>query len=411
MEAWDSYLRERFPGYLLPDAAHHRLSEQEASKFLESIAGRKNALPVLRAVSLLVPRIESLTVLTRDVLPSLVRKLPSRTETHERRWEGGFHGRLQIAQTQALHLAGQRASFVTRERVRSFDLPENLLVRALCVRLVEAVVFLREERVLPDKGWGPGLRDVEARLRHLLHATALREVSDAAVTSVHENAARFARAPEYHACATWWRDTWDGLDNPDPTVIARLVAEGALLPASEPTQFELAVLIRLTEALHIRLEEKEPGRWVLERALIISDRDDAFTLRRADGCAVRIYYNQAVLPEGPINAGTRHYLGIVGRMRPDVTVVFARDGVMTDALVIECKLSSDPSYVRSGYHEAMLYAAEYAPWLTGCPKSLLVASSTVVGSHREQDEVVAFAWEQWPSERLLSQLASRACWG
>jgi hypothetical protein len=408
MESWQSYLRERFPGYLLPDSASHSLSVEEARRFLEALTGRGNALQILRAVSLLAPRVAQLATLVQHTLPALARSLASRTVTQVHRWEGGFHGRLHIARTQALHLAGQRASFVTQSRERSFDLPENLLVRALCVRLREVLVFLRTEKVLPEDGWGPGLRSAEGLLRHLLSTTALRHVSDTEITSTHVNAAAAARSSAYHDCATWWQQAWSALDDDDATVVAQIVADGALLPIAPATQFELAVMIRLAERLHGTLEELEPRAWTVERALVLGSRDEALALRRTDGRVVRIFYNQSVLPEGAVDRGARHYLASSGRMRPDLTILIEQLGTCLDAVVIECKLSSDRSYVQAGYHEAVIYAAEYSTWLRGRPKSILVASSTIVGPHREEDEVVALSWDMWPSDLLLSQLARRA---
>ena len=59
------------------------------------------------------------------------------------------------------------------------------------------------------------------------------------------------------------------------------------------------------------------------------------------------------------------------------------------------KLSEDPSYRLAGLHEAHLYRAEYAEHLTGWPKVILVASGSLPGAVREQDEVVAVSWDQW----------------
>jgi len=100
---WEAYLRDRFPGYLLPDAAATSLSVDAAQRFLEAISGRPDQLDILRGVSTLMSRAAELEELTRITLPQLVRRLPARTVSDRREWNGGFHGRLSIPETQLLH--------------------------------------------------------------------------------------------------------------------------------------------------------------------------------------------------------------------------------------------------------------------------------------------------------------------
>lgn len=324
-----------------------------------------------------------------------------------RHWEGGFHGRLNLAQTSALHHAGRRTSFVTQSRTRTFDLPENRLVRATCARLLEVLQSLRVSEVFEHKGWAHDLRDCEGRLRHLLLATPLREVAASPVTTVEENAALLARDHAYRRCLDWWCAMRLTLDSDDPTQIARVLADGALLPLHESVQFELAVVIRLAEALAATIDERVDGPWRNERALVVSGRSELFAFVGADSRVLRIYYNQSVLSAGPIEASARHYLSATGRMRPDITLLFERDGQIADAVVIECKHSDKADYVLSGLHEAFIYRDEYAEHLRGCPKSMLVASSAVPGQFRVADDVAAASWEAWPPRDLVTNLLSR----
>jgi hypothetical protein len=404
---WHSYLRQRFPGYLLPQSAREYLSVEEAQRFLSALSDQRDGLRVLRAVSLLVPRVSELAELVGRDLPLLVRGLPARTDSVQRRWEGGFHGKLHLPHTMALHLEGRRTSFVTQSRIRSFDLAENLLVRATCERLLEVLRFLRTAGALPERGWGPGLRDCEGQLHHLLSTTALRDVTVAPVTMHEENAARQARGHAYQRCADWWRWMRTALDDNASSTIARIVAEGALLPTSEAVQFELAVVIRLAEALEGALRQRDGEAWRLERALVIPDRTDMFAFLGANGKALRLYYNQSVLGPGAVEHSSKHYLPGTGRLRPDITVVFERDGRQVDAVVIECKHSADPGYVLGGFHEAVLYRHEYAEVLRGRPKAILVASSHVPGAMRAEDDVVAAGWAEWPARVLVDNLLDR----
>jgi hypothetical protein len=405
---WDIYVRSRFPGYLLPESAAQSLSVEEARRFLEAVAGRPDQLDILRAVSVFSPRIASLQTFVRDAVADLVRNLPSRTARLRREWEGGFQGRLAVAETLDLHMAGRRTTFVTQSRRRSFDLPENVFLRAICERLLSLIVSLRAAKAMPDAGWGTGIRESEGILRRLLSSTALREVPSARATVADENAARAARHDAYRQAVTWASWLREALDDDDPRRIARVVSEGALLPLADSTRFELAVAIRFAEALHVALDAREPSRWRAERALVLPGRKDILAFVRDDGVTVRVFYNQAVLPAGAADLGGAHYLGNTGRLRPDVTVTISRGEERLGATVMECKLTENAGYILSGYHEAMLYRWEYAEHLLPWPKAILVASGSVQGSARASDDVIATTWKAWPSPAVITAIADFA---
>ncbi|HMI88552.1 MAG TPA: hypothetical protein VK550_30935 [Polyangiaceae bacterium] len=406
-EDWESYLRTRFPGYLLPESVATALSTTEARKFLESLSGRPDQLEILRAVALFAPRIEKLQRAVQGTFPELAKSLPARSATEMRLWEGGFQGRLDVQATQALHLVGRRTAFVTQSRRRVFDLPENLLLRAVCERLHRELMALRTAKALPDTGWAAAIRDCEGELRHLLEGTALRRVPVVATDFFHENAARQARSAGYHDAAEWASLLRDALDDDDPLRNAKIVAEGALLPLESSTRFEIAVALRLSEALEAALANDVHGSWVIERALILSGRKDMVSLAGRDGMTVRLFYNQSVLGPGAADRGGTHYLG-GGRLRPDITLTIEQAGRILDATVIECKHSSDPSYLLGGYHEAVLYRWEYTDNLTGWPKAILVSSGPPMGGRvRTEDDVVAVDWNAWPPEPVIDSICAR----
>jgi hypothetical protein len=407
--SWEEFLGEHFPGYLLPSSSAHAISVDAASRFLERITGRPDQLTLLRAVSTLAPRMAAVHELATVQLPDLVRRLPARTVTKLREWEGGFQGRLDVRGTLAHHLAGRSTRFVTRARERRFDLPETVLVRGVCERLLALLERLRKADVISSSGWGAVAHACEGALRHALAATVLRDVETEALTSFHEAAARAGRHPCYPLALGLHVGLRAGLDSDDEAAIARVVAEGALAPLDAPTRFEIAVVVRLLVALQSHLDDVAPGRWTMHRTLVTRGRREVADLERDDGVHVRVFYNQAILPSGPADRGGTHYLGQTGRMRPDVTVVVEQPGHAPRAVVIEVKLSDDPKYVLSGLHEAHLYRAEYAPYLTGWPKAILVASSPVVGAPRAEDDVVAVGWDRWvPPEVLVGVLAAAA---
>ena len=174
---WETYLRARFPGYLLPESAANSLSADQASRFLESLTRRSDCFELVRAASFLAPRAAQLRDFVAGPLLELLRGLPSRTTTSRREWQGGYHGRLHIGDTLAMRLQGRTTSFVTLVQQRNFDLPENVFLRAVCERLLKLLVLVRKSEVLREGvGWGEALRGCEGTLRRLLTSTALREV-------------------------------------------------------------------------------------------------------------------------------------------------------------------------------------------------------------------------------------------
>ncbi|MBV9949149.1 MAG: hypothetical protein JOZ69_20035 [Myxococcales bacterium] len=402
---WRAFIAENFPGYLLPASAANALSAEEAARFLERITGEPDQLGLLRAASTLSPRLAMLEEFALRALPELVRSLPSRTDIHQREWEGGFHGRLDLRGTLAHHLGGRRTRFVTRARHREFDLPENELVRAVAGRLLELLARLRQAEVVGAAGWGAGFSGCEGELRRLLTGTVLRDVPVAPVTAFHEQAADAARREVYRLALRWHHVLREGLDLEDPERIARVVAEGALTPLQDSTKFELAVVVRLVQTLAAVVGEGEPGRWTLCQTLVMPGRRELAELRRDDGASVAVYYNQAVLDPGPCDLGAKHYLGQTGRLRPDATIIVAPTTGTKRACVLETKLSADPGYILAGFHEAQLYRAEYRAQLAGWPQAILVASEAMVGSPRPSHDVVAVGWDRWvPEEIALSLL-------
>jgi hypothetical protein len=392
---------------VLPASAATRLDEEEARRFLERLTGRPHQLDLLRATAVLAPRSNEIEDLASRWLPDLLRVLPSRNKVVTREWEGGFHGRLDIRRTLAAWLGGSRSTFVTSARRRDYSLPENVLVRAVLERLVWHIANLRHAGVLSNAGWGNSYVARESALRRMLQFSGLADVEKERIESRHLEAAQHARHPCYAAALRWWQVLEDGLQSTNPSRIARIVSEGALQPLARETRFELAVLARLVEALDSRL--CGGGGWKLELCLVAPDRDEVALFTAPSGARIRVFHNQAVLPPGPAELGARHYLAQTGRMRPDVTLTIEEPGKPRRAHVFEVKLSDDPGYVLSGFHEALLYANEYAAHLTGWPKAVLVASSLVPGTLRETDYVIAVDWNRWvPGEVVDGIIAGLA---
>jgi hypothetical protein len=440
-----------FPGYLLPSSERHAIDLATAERFLGRLDPRPELLDLLLRSSLIAGCGDQLHEFCAR-LAELVRVLPSRTHVERRLWDGGFHGRLAIAETTAQRAAGASTRFVTRTRRRGFDLPENELVVFVAKRLLTVIGSLRKHDLLPKpsrdsdpdsrddshEGSREGSRDdsrddshegsrdggshrgtkhkilwksdalaCEAQLDALLHKTVLNEVPEiAAVTAYHEQAAEAAVHPCYQEALAWHRRMSEALDDHDERRLAQVLAQGALRPLSEDAQFELAVLIRLVEAIaHVC----EPGGWRFERSIVLKNRTSVARFYRDDGAGIEVFYNQAVLPQdketlGPRDHGVRHYFHNKGRFRPDVTVVVQRPGQPPRGVVLEVKNSHRRSYLESGYQEALLYRYEYAEHLIQWPKAVLVCAGPVPGAVSRRHDVVAVDWQRWAPAAIIEAI-------
>jgi hypothetical protein len=401
--SWSEFLEAHFPGYLLPESCRRAVSSEVAARFLERLTGRPAQLRLVRAASVLSAHIDELAAFVTSELPSWARSLSATTHVEQARWRGGFHGRLDVAATLRARHSGDPTAFVTRSRQRMFDRAEDLLVRAVCGRLLDVLLELRSANILAKYGWSARCGELESTLRALFAHTAARDVALVAVESFHVRAAALARHAAHRSAAVWHERLVRGLDHEDPAVIAQTVADGALAPLDDDTRFELAVALRIATTIEAHLGDAQPGQWTHERPLVLAGRREFARFVRRDGAAISVFYNQSVLPKGERDLGLAHYLGYRGRLRPDVTVTIAPVGEVADArsVVFEAKNSTDRAYLVRGFEETIMYRAEYARSLLTWPSAVLVASGAIVGETREGDAVVAVSWDRWLDERFV----------
>lgn len=401
---WEEYLSSRAIGFLLPEAEANGVSLESAATLLERLTGTPRALRLLRLASVFSGRLPELASFA-EAVESLVRVLPSRSTIRTRHWQGGFHGRLDVRATQMLHAQGQRTSFVTREPMRTFDFPETLFLRAVLHRLVTSIRELRDHEAISEKhSWGQVALSAASRLEHVVESSRLRQVPLVGLKELASgrSAAMSARHQAYRLAVEWNQRMADGLDSNDPREIARVLAQGALWPASIDTRFEIAVALRLVEALNRRLAEKcANGSFEFSRSIVMKDRSEIAVFTRGTR-TLSVFYNQAVLPSGACDLGTGRYVGLNGRMRPDVTITLQSGSHDVTAFVIEVKLTSDRGYVAQGFKEAVLYRWEYAGHLNSWPKAVVVTSCSLPPPElRREDDVLAVDWANWASGELV----------
>lgn len=404
---WEIFLAAHFPAYLLPQAFHRALPAEAAARFLERLYENETHAPrslfLLRAVSFLAARAGQIKTFVLNELPLLMASLPPRAHSDARRATGAIEGRLDVPATLKQRLEGRAGHAIIRSPKVRFDRPEALLVKSVAARLLEVLRGAGGAHLGTSDAF-QWISACEEALDRALAQTSLASLPHEPITPFHERAALEARRPGFALAASLHRALCEGLDSDDPAILAKIVAEGALLPLAAPARFELAVLIRLIQALSRRVGEREPGRWRLNQTMILPDRGDIAELSRDGGDRVRVFYNQAVLSPGPHDRGVRHYLGQRGRLRPDITVVMDTNSGVSRAAVVEAKLSSEPDYLAEGYRQALLYRYELARELVAWPKAILVCSADISGAPRREDDVIAVSWRTWPPESVLDGL-------
>ncbi|MFP2896489.1 hypothetical protein [Corallococcus sp. 4LFB] len=404
MSSWEDELKEHFPGYLLPSATFEAITREAASRFLERLTGRSDALSLLLAASALAPVAREVRDFATE-LRLVARVLPSRTQIEHVESDSQVRGRLDVARTLRQNGVGRPHRVVSRVRQRDFNLPENVLLVATAHRLLEYLARLEERGALSKtvkQSWSKGFLACAESIKHDLSATVLREVSVLQVEAQHEQAARAASHKAYKL-ALQLHEALKRIDTVDPRAIAHEVAQGALFPFSPAARFELAVLIRLGRSVESALAGRN---YKVGRALIEDDRSHVFEFT-SNGDSLRIHYNHVLFEErGARDRGIQHYFGEQGRFRPDITLEWLRGTRRIRAAVVEVKYSDNADYLKEGYAQALLYRAEYAQELTGWPKAILVVSSgrAIQGTPRREDDVVAVDWNRWVPNLVLEGL-------
>lgn len=391
---WLAFLREQFPAYLLPHSARSSIDLDAARAFLSRFARKGDALTLISAASLLAGQAEALRGFSFRLLPDLVARLPARSVVERRLWEGGFHGALDVPATVALHLAGQETRFVTRQRRRSFELPENVLVASVGRRLLACLERLEAAGALHSDAasWGAGAAEAATQLRHLLRRSRLGEIPLETIGGAHLRAAQGARHPAFAAALGWHTQLDRVVERPTPEARAAQLAQGALLPLREPKQFEIAVLLRLIQDLDASLCGDGRG-WSLSREVVLRGRRGPVArFEGPDGARLDVHYDQAPFPRGPRDEALQRYLNHSGRLRPDALFVLRRPGEPARAVVIEVKCSTRRQTLMAGLTEAQVYRAELAERYPGGVSAIAVGLGGVAASPRPEDELVLTDW-------------------
>jgi hypothetical protein len=399
--SWEDELKTFFPGYFLPAASTSKMSLDEAERFLSRLGCEEGSLVALLDVSVVACMPEKIRQFTKE-LQNVASAIPSRTRMEQVEANGVIRGRINVQRTIRASFGGRSDVVVTQLPRRRFDIPENILLVCTARRIADLLKSLAARSVIPSlsakTGWGAGLLECAATIASTLQRSMLSKVAIHAVGSLHLVAAK--QSP--HLVHQLALEIYLSLERArEPRHMTRVLAEGALSPLKADRRFELAVIIRLVRCLESRLEG---SGFKLVQRLIERGRREIFELVSGEK-QILIYLDMALFEEwGSRELGMSHYFG-GKRRRPDVSVEFVISGRRTHAVVIEAKESSNPEYLKEGFHEAILYRVDHGQHLHVWPGSILVVSmGELQGKPRTEDSVVAVGWKDWVPNAVLDSL-------
>jgi hypothetical protein len=253
--------------------------------------------------------------------------------------------------------------YVTRTAHRSFDLPENLLLRWVVDHLSATIRDIG--RRTGSEGLHPQLRTIATRCEDALRHHWMSDVPKTVVlTPTMILAAERHRRPEYRRAAQIARAR-NALSSRDSDfrwhAILMLLAVGWLKPINDDDLFELYSLVLVLDVLADELGLGSP----LEYGLLLRDRRHVASFDTGAG-TVRVYFDQS--PATVLGLPSRYaavrdaHQGIVGvERRPDILVEFEPSNGTARArhLIVEVKKTTDGRYLSDSVYKAFGYLYDF----------------------------------------------------
>ncbi|WP_194914590.1 hypothetical protein [Azospirillum sp. INR13] len=257
--------------------------------------------------------------------------------------------------------------YVSRTAHRSFDLPENLLLRWLVGNLLGAVIDIR--RRVKAKGLHPDLRVLSARCEEALRHHWFGSIDEPpTLTNAMLIAARRHRRPEYRRAAALAAHRL-ALGSKEHDLqwrtILELLAVGWLEPIKDDNLFELYSLVLTIDVLAEELGFGEP----VEYGLVAPERKHVACFDSRMG-KVHVYFNQT--PAVALGVTSRYsvvrdaHAGIGGQeRRPDVLVRLSKPDDTIVTVLVEVKKSTDGQYLSDSVYKMFGYLHDFRDlWVT-----------------------------------------------
>lgn len=342
--------------------AYHEKTDEVLGDFLRRLAGGEKDVQVLAsALDLLRP--DYLVFLSAKA-PALLDHLSNEMIGVEEVCGPGLRGNPKWDRTILGRISGHLppGRYITRTAYRSFERPENLLLRWLLDSLLRAVHLLRKR--LGVDNLHPQLRLLLAKCEELARHHWLATVT--VPTRLQHDmllAAKRHRRPEYreaavHAERRQELDSETGSDRWKS--ILSLLSAGWLEPVETDDIFELYALTLCLDVIATELGfgmPKEVGLVIRGRSYVASFSSDKGT--------VKLYFDQS----------PRSYMGVDGRSstiisahqgltgsarRPDIAVVYTPYSGRPRTVFVEVKNSHSPSYISDSIYKAFGYLYDFA---------------------------------------------------
>ena len=272
--------------------------------------------------------------------------------------------------------------FYSRTAYRSFDLPENALLRWLVGNLVETIHKL--QRSSSTSGLHPSLAMVLTRCEEALaHHWFSQLGRPLALTPAMLLAAERHRRPEYRAAAKLARSRARLSENaPDARwyAILMLLAVGWLEPVDDDDLFELYALTLTLDVISQELGFGEP----VEYGLVAAGRSHVAAFEAKNG-RLTVLFDQS--PAVALKGESRyklvvgsHYGVTGGSRRPDVTVILEDEQGSRRVVILEVKRTASERYISDSIYKMFSYLHDFRSlWLADhpLPRSILLVPEGV----------------------------------
>ena len=264
--------------------------------------------------------------------------------------------------------------YVSRTARRSYELPENALLRWLVADLAKAVVDLRRrsEHRLHDKLEKIAVSAAEAHGHHLFGTLTTPFRIDASMVS----AARRRRRPEYTVAADLAsRRAAFGDDDEGARwhSVLMLLAVGWVEPVDIDDLFELYSLVTIIDVISSELGFGDPD----EFGLVTAGRKQVATFMK-DAKTVKVFFDQspqtAIRVEGRYPVVIKRHSNVSGKeRRPDIIITLERSGEVRRILLVEVKKTANGTYISDSIYKVFGYLHDFgACWPEAYPRPKVV---------------------------------------
>jgi len=318
-----------------------------------------------------------------DQLPDRLRHIKTESAHTQLDAHGEIRGRINWPATLAQRsqtAPGDRSRFVIDERTRTYDIPENLVLKRVLLLIADTLDAHAEwQRYgwFSDR-WGPHgdtVRMLDRIMRQNVHVRRIRSPTRREPTPRMVAAAASSRQPIYRDAATLLRTYQDALAG-DPAVVRQLLRLTMITPDDDDRLFELYVAFQLIRGVD-RVTDATPavrGRLAHQQALarIALDATTAVEVYHDSAAGERGLAFLADVFEKDRDALSRTELVLktarsveaayydehpqtIRTGRPDVIILKLIQESRTDYLITEVKFSASRDRVRQGIRELLEY--------------------------------------------------------